>query len=79
MKKIDGVLFKNDFEKAYDKVKWPFLQQLMHMKGFYPIWCNWIKTFIREGSVEITVNDYMGHYFQTRKVLRQVIHFPPCF
>jgi mannosylglycoprotein endo-beta-mannosidase len=23
-KKMDGVLFKIDFEKAYDKVKWPF-------------------------------------------------------
>ena len=26
-KKLDGVVFKVDFEKAYDKVKWPFLQQ----------------------------------------------------
>ena len=26
MKKLDGVIFKVDFEKAYDKVKWPFLQ-----------------------------------------------------
>ena len=24
-KKLDGVIFKVDFEKAYDKVKWPFL------------------------------------------------------
>jgi hypothetical protein len=23
-KKMDGVLFKIDFEKDYDKVKWPF-------------------------------------------------------
>jgi hypothetical protein len=26
-KKMDDVIFKIDFEKAYDKVKWPFLQQ----------------------------------------------------
>jgi hypothetical protein len=26
LKKIDGVLFKVDFEKAYTKVKWSFLQ-----------------------------------------------------
>ena len=25
-KKLDGVIFKIDFEKAYDKVKWSFLQ-----------------------------------------------------
>jgi hypothetical protein len=33
-KKLDGVLFKIDFEKAYDKVKWPFLHQVLRMKGF---------------------------------------------
>jgi hypothetical protein len=33
-KKLDGVLFKIDSEKAYDKVKWPFLHQALRMKGF---------------------------------------------
>jgi hypothetical protein len=42
MKKMDGVLFKIDFEKPYDKVKWDFLQQALQMKGFPPDWCNWI-------------------------------------
>jgi hypothetical protein len=27
-KKMDGVLFKIDFEKVYEKVKWSFLQKL---------------------------------------------------
>jgi hypothetical protein len=27
-KKLDGMLFKTDFEKAYDKVKWPFYNKL---------------------------------------------------
>jgi hypothetical protein len=31
-KKIDGVLFKINFEKAYNKVKWDFLQQALRMK-----------------------------------------------
>jgi hypothetical protein len=70
-KNMDGVLFKIDFEKAYDKVKCPFLQQVMRMKGFHPTWCSWIQRFIEKGSVGIRVNDDIGHYFQTRKGLRQ--------
>ena len=70
-KKLDGVLFKIDFEKAYDKVKWPFLQQVLRMKGFDPLFCEWIKQFVQGGSVGIKVNDDIGHYFQTRKGLKQ--------
>jgi hypothetical protein len=29
-----GVIIKIDFEKAYNKVKWSFLQQTLRMKGF---------------------------------------------
>ena len=39
-KKMNGVIFKIDFEKAYDKVKWLFLQQAMRMKGFTQEWCD---------------------------------------
>jgi hypothetical protein len=70
-KKMDGVLFKIDFEKAYDKVKWSFLQQTFRMKGFAPEWCRFIKDFVQNGSVAVKVNDDIGHYFQTRKGLRQ--------
>ena len=70
-KKMNGVLLKIDFEKAYDKVQWPFLQQVLRMKGFDPKWCEWIEQFVSRGSVGIKVNDDLGRYFQTRKGLRQ--------
>jgi hypothetical protein len=38
-KKANGVICKIDFEKAYDIVKWSFLQQTLCMKGFSPKWC----------------------------------------
>jgi hypothetical protein len=31
---MNGVILKIDFEKAYEKVKWSFLQQILRMKGF---------------------------------------------
>ena len=33
-KKMNGVILKFDFEKAYDKVNWLFLQQTLRLKGF---------------------------------------------
>jgi hypothetical protein len=41
------------------------------MKGFHPSWCQLVEQFVRGGSVGIRVNDDIGHYFQTRKGLRQ--------
>jgi hypothetical protein len=66
-KKQSGVIFKIDFEKAYDKVRWPFLMQTLRMKGFSPKWISWIKSFISGGSVAINLNDEVGSYFQTKK------------
>jgi hypothetical protein len=38
-KKMNGVILKLVFKKAYDKVKWGFLQQTLRMKGFSEKWC----------------------------------------
>ena len=70
-KKLDGIILKIDFEKAYDKVKWSFVQQTLHMKGFSEKWCRWVDHFIQGGNVNLKVNDQLGRYFQTRKGLRQ--------
>jgi len=70
-KKKNGVILKLDFKKAYDKVNWSFVQQTLRMKGFSPIWCNWIEEVMNRGSVGIKVNEEVGHNFQTRKGLRQ--------
>jgi exonuclease III len=70
-KKRNGVIFKIDFEKAYDKVKWSFLQQTLRMKGFSPKWCRWVHNMVTGGSVGIKVNDDVGPYFQTKRGLRQ--------
>ena len=34
-KKQNGVIFKIDFEKAYDKVKWSFLQQTLRIERVF--------------------------------------------
>jgi hypothetical protein len=50
-KKMYGVLRKIDFEKAYDKAKWPFLQDAMCINGFDLKRCEWINNFVSHVSV----------------------------
>ena len=52
-KKQDGIIFKFDFEKANDKVKWSFVQQTLRMKGFSQQWCKWVQQFTTGGNVNI--------------------------
>jgi hypothetical protein len=70
-KKINWVILKLYFEKAYDMVKWSFLQQTLRIKKKSPKWRPLINDFVSGGSVAIRVNDDIGRYFQTRKGLRQ--------
>jgi hypothetical protein len=71
IKKQKGIILKLDFEKAYDKVNWDFLQQVLRMKGFPNFWCQWMERVVSKGSVGVQVNDDLGHFFQTKKGLRQ--------
>jgi predicted Ser/Thr protein kinase len=56
-RKKSVVILKIDFEKAYDKVKWHFVKQVLEMKGFLTQWCHWIDTIIQGGHVGIKIND----------------------
>jgi hypothetical protein len=67
----NGVNFKIDFEKAYDKVKRSFLFQSLKMKVLSAKWISWIKSFVIGASVVVNINDDVGHFFQTKKDLQQ--------
>lgn len=69
--KLDGILFKVDFEKAYDKVNWVFIYRMLQAKEFPVLWCDWIMKVIRGVKVAVKVNDQVGPYFETNKSLRQ--------
>ena len=52
------------------RLYWSFLQQTLRMKGFSPLWCKWIVNIVSGGSVEVKVNEDIGHFFfQTKKGL----------
>ncbi|WVZ51859.1 hypothetical protein U9M48_002962 [Paspalum notatum var. saurae] len=37
------------------------------MKGFSPLWCQWIQDFVSRRSVVVKVNNDTGWYFKTNK------------
>jgi hypothetical protein len=72
-----GVLFKIDFEKAYDKVSWKLLFECLHMRGFSDMWCEWIKQVVSGGTVSIKLNNSCGPYIKSFKGVRQGDPLPP--
>jgi hypothetical protein len=41
-----GVILKLDFEKAYDKVQWGFMFEVLRKKNFPSKWLDWMKQII---------------------------------
>jgi retron-type reverse transcriptase len=76
-KKQNGLIFKVDFEKAYDKVNWNFLHNMMTKKGFGDKWCDSVMKTVKGGKVAIKTNDMIGPYFTTHKDVRQGDPFSP--
>jgi hypothetical protein len=45
--KKGGVILKLDYEKAYDKVNWTFLEDMLKSRGFSQKWIQWINGIVR--------------------------------
>jgi exonuclease III len=69
--KQSGIILKLDFEKAYDKVNWNFLKEVMSRKGFSEKWIEWIMKVVCGGRVAVNLNGELGKYFRSYKGLRQ--------
>ncbi|RVW28919.1 hypothetical protein CK203_102842 [Vitis vinifera] len=52
----EGVVFKIDFEKAYDHVSWDFLDHVLEKKGFSPRWRKWMSGCLSTVSYAVLVN-----------------------
>ncbi|GKD28682.1 putative RNA-directed DNA polymerase, eukaryota, reverse transcriptase zinc-binding domain protein [Tanacetum coccineum] len=55
-KNKQALVFKVDFAKAYDSVRWDFLLDVLHAFGFGPNWCKWIRGIFSSSMASILIN-----------------------
>ncbi|GJT83028.1 RNA-directed DNA polymerase, eukaryota [Tanacetum coccineum] len=70
-KKKQSLIFKVDFEKAYDSVRWDFLDDILKKFGFGEKWCKWIQSCLRSSRGSILINGSPTEEFQFYKGLKQ--------
>ncbi|GJS16371.1 RNA-directed DNA polymerase, eukaryota [Tanacetum coccineum] len=63
------MVFKIDFIKAFDSVRWEYLQDILKMSGFGDKWCGWINGCLNSAMRSVLVNGSPTSEFQFNKGL----------
>ncbi|GJY08676.1 RNA-directed DNA polymerase, eukaryota, reverse transcriptase zinc-binding domain protein [Tanacetum coccineum] len=69
-RKKQSMIFKVDFEKAFDSVRWDFLDDILKNFGFGTRWRNWIQSCLKSSRGSILVNGSPTSEFQFYKGLK---------
>ncbi|GJS48900.1 RNA-directed DNA polymerase, eukaryota [Tanacetum coccineum] len=71
LKKQQAMIFKVDFAKAYDSVRWDYLDDVLISFGFGPKWRSWIRGSLSSGKASILVNGSPTSEFHLYRGLKQ--------
>ena len=69
--KKEIVIFKIDFEKAFDKVEYSVILETMRCLGFGKQWLSWIKCILHTTSASMLVNGVPGKKIHCKRGVRQ--------
>ncbi|XP_071739224.1 uncharacterized protein [Rutidosis leptorrhynchoides] len=70
-KRLKSLVFKVDFEKAFDCLSWDFLMEIMEIMGFGMKWRKWIMSCLKSASTSILVNGSPTNEFKLERGVRQ--------
>ncbi|GJX86071.1 reverse transcriptase domain-containing protein, partial [Tanacetum coccineum] len=65
------LIFKVDFEKAFDSISWNYLIHILDSFGFGNKWCSWIKVCLNSLKASILINGSPTSEFSIKRGLRQ--------
>ncbi|GJW28749.1 cysteine-rich receptor-like protein kinase [Tanacetum coccineum] len=69
--KLKLLIFKVDFEKAFDSVNWKFLIDIMSQMGFSAKWCKLIHACLSSAAISVLINGSPSKEFSMERGLRQ--------
>ncbi|GJX85133.1 RNA-directed DNA polymerase, eukaryota [Tanacetum coccineum] len=70
-KKQRAMIFKVDFAKAYDSIRWDYLEDVLCSFGFGSKWRSWIRGCLTSSMASILVNGSPTSEFQFHRGLKQ--------
>lgn len=62
---------KTDMSKAYDRLEWDFIEEVMIHLGFHPIWINWIMQCVNTVSYSFLINASAMGWVKPQRGIRQ--------
>ncbi|XP_016173366.1 uncharacterized protein LOC107615862 [Arachis ipaensis] len=66
-----ATIIKLDFQKAYDRVRWSFVDIVLQKMGFGQRWRSWVKECVTSASMSVLVNGSPSKAFKMERGLRQ--------
>ncbi|XP_057733852.1 uncharacterized protein LOC130949032 [Arachis stenosperma] len=78
LKRKASAIIKLDFQKAYDRVKWGFVDIVLEKMGFGRTWRTWVRECVTSASVSILINGSPSKPFKMERGLRQGDPLSPC-
>ncbi|GJT13682.1 RNA-directed DNA polymerase, eukaryota [Tanacetum coccineum] len=70
-KNQQAMFFKVDFAKAYDSIRWDYLDDVLNAFGFGSRWRSWIQGSLNSGKASVLVNGSPTSEFQFHRGLKQ--------
>ncbi|GJV77012.1 RNA-directed DNA polymerase, eukaryota [Tanacetum coccineum] len=70
-KRKQAMIFKVDFAKAYDSVRWDYLMEVLQAFGFGPNWCKWVRGTLSSAMASVLINGSPSEEFAFYRGLKQ--------
>ncbi len=68
---IGAAIISLDQEKAFDRVEWSFMLQVLRRMNFAPSFCSWVQLLYTDICSSVLVNGYTGASFSISRGVRQ--------